>query len=346
MVLSTEPLEDISNITKYLLGTMTDGGERRFRRSKSLNLTIFIGLEATVCMCLILGTHVVSTDSERKSLEPILAAIQYLCEIAMIINVFMLVRYIRKKEKFHLDQTVFWPTRCYHCARMLNLEGTLLPTDQENQPGSDSDNEGVTNPDSNGLCSNLLQEAVACNASGSNPHCLISISRMNDGNSQESFKGNTKNRALINVFRVFCVVSGAGLFVETIRKFLCYAHGDYSTTTIIAYSVTNFVIICTLPIILSFVNAYTDAVFLDSYQNLLTSTLILFVSIWQCATRTSEPIGKFLRVRHEDDNVTVHSTCDMNNTIKYVFDYIDRTVSPIYTETSITLLGISLQIWN
>ena len=326
-----------------MLGTMTDDGERHFRSSRSLNLTIFIGLYATVSMCLTLGPFVVPTHSDRMSQNAILFGLVVLCGIAMIIAALMAIRYIRKQDKFHFDQTVFWPTRCFHCARLLNLEGTLLRTDQENQPGSDSDNEGVTNPNSNRFSSNLIQDT--CHASGSN-HCLISISRMNYGNSQESFKGNTKHRALINILSVFCFVCGAGLFVRTIREFLCYAHGDISIATIIGHSANNFVIICALPIIISFAKAYADAVFLDSYQNLLTITLILSVSIQQCASRMFRPIGKLLRHHYADLNVTVHSSWGLNNTLSDVFDYIELTVSPMYTETSITLLAISLQLWN
>ena len=329
---------------------MTDVGEKHFRRVKSVNLTIFIGLEATVFMCLIFGPNVVSTYRERNSQQAILSVIEYMCDTAMIITALTAIRYIRKREKFHRDHTVLWPSRCYHCARVLNPEGTLMCTNQENQANSDSDSAGVTNPESlSGFSSNLIQETcqepVACHASGSNPHCLIPISTMN-GNSQESCKEKSKNRALINVFSIFCFVCCTGLFIEIVRNFICYAHGDYSTTTIIAYSVTNFVIICTLPTVLSFVNAYTDAVFVDSYQNLFTAALLLSLSIWQCATRMIQPIGVLLRVRYDDDNGTLHFECQLNSTFGDVFKYIDHTVSPVYTEMSITMLVISLQLWN
>ena len=301
-------------------------------------------------MCLIFGPNVVSTYRERNLQQAILSTTEYLCDTALIITALTAIRYIRKKEKFHRDHTVLWPSRCYHCARVLNPEGTLLGTNQENQTSSDSDSAGVTNPESSsGFSYNLIQETcqepVACHAPGSNPHCLISISTMN-GNFQESCKEKSKNRALINVFSIFCFVCCAGLFLEIVRNFICYAYGEYSRTTIIAYSVTNFVIICTLPTVLSFVNAYTGAVFVDSYQNLFTAALLLSLSIWQCATRMIQPIGRLLRVRYDDDNVTLTSFCYLNSTFGVVFHHIDHTVAPVYTEMSITMLGISLQLWN
>ena len=90
--------------------------------------------------------------------------------------------------------------------------------------------------------------------------------------------------------------------------------------------------------------AYIDAVFLDTYQNLLFITLILSVSIWQCAVLMFKPFGRLIKV--VESNETHHVSCDLNGTFFDGFHYIDHICLPFYTETSMIMLGIALKLWH
>ena len=321
----------------FLLNAMASHGGIHFKRATSLNFTVFIGLEATIFICLIFGPFVVSTNSERLSHQATVDALEYISIIIMIMIVLTAIRYIRQKEKFHRDQTVFWPTRCLGCAHVLNPERKLQSSQHENQDGaSDSESKG-------GLVLNSLhlpRETLRYQGQFS-----ISISGETNQGAEDGKCLPSENRAIIKVFSVFCFICCTGLILETVHNVMCYAIGEYSRSSVIAYSTKNFVIICTLPTLLVFWDIFTDAVFVNSYKHLLTAAVVLSLSIWQCLARMIHPIAALLRLRY-DENVTVNTHCGLNNTFGHFFRNIDTILSPIYTETSIIMLGISLQLWN
>ena len=71
------------------------------------------------------------------------------------------------------------------------------------------------------------------------------------------------------------------------------------------------------------------------------AAVILSLSIWQCLARMIMPITHELLSLRYDENVTVHKFCILNNTFGHFFLIMGPIVSPVYTETSIIMLGIS-----
>ena len=316
---------------------MANHGGIHFKRATSLNFTIFIGLEATIFMCLIFGPFVVSTNSERLSHAATVDALEYVIDIMMIMIALTAIRYIRQYDKFHRDQTVFWPTRCRGCAHVLNPKRILQSSQQENQDDiSDSESEG-------GLALNSLH--LPCETLRYQGQFSMSTSGETNQEAEDGKGLPSENRAIIKVFSVFCCICCTGLILETVHNVMCYEIGDYSRTLVIASSTKNFVIICTLPTILVFWDIFTNAVFVNSYKNLLMAAVLLSFSIWQWLARMIKPITALLGLRY-DVNVTVKPGCKLDNTFGYFFLNVDKIVTPIYTETSIIILGISLQLWN
>ena len=206
---------------------MANHGGIRFKRVTSLNFTIFSGLEATIFMCLIFGPFIVSTNSDRLSHKATVDALEYVNDIIMIIIVLTAIRYIRQKDKFHRDQTVFWPARCRRCADVLNPERKLQSSQHQNQDGtSDSESEEA-----------LTVNSLQLTRETSRYQSQISISISGEAYEAETDKClPAENRALIKVFSVFCFICCSGLILETVRHFMCHAIGEYSRTSVIAYS--------------------------------------------------------------------------------------------------------------
>ena len=139
-----------------------------------------------------------------------------------------------------------------------------------------------------------------------------------------------------------------GLSYETIWNLICYAKGQYSAEIITEFALIDTIGLVAIPVLFVFgaAAAYIDAVFLDTYQNLLFITLILSMSIWQCAVLMFKPIGRLFNVVESNVNETHHMSCDLNDTFFHGFHYIDHICSPVYTETSMIMLGIALKLWH
>ena len=356
---------------------MSEQGENNSQHLKSFNInfTILIGFAATSHLCLMFAPDVVSNKSDRASLNMILSAVEYFYEVLLVVAIFMTIRYVRRKEMFHRVQTVFWPTRCRHCARVLGrarIFGDDESGDRESCHGNSEDADLTELPD---LASNSIQEASkyakpTFSRGGSNrgqsddsrnvansertadsgrppnsvpvPQCSMSSFGGNNEVPQCGGRLHHQNRAMINVLNVFYFVCCVGLCTEVTLDFMCYFRGQYAVGTVIANFAYNLGLIIAVPTLVIYLDTYIGAVFVDSYQNLVTVALILLVSIWQCEIRLIIPIGSLLRV-HNNVNRTI---CNLNNTIEDFLRGIYHIASPFYTESAIMLLGIALQSWN
>ena len=153
-----------------------------------------------------------------------------------------------------------------------------------------------------------------------------------------------QNRAMIKVFGVFGFLCLFGLTYETIQNLICYAIGQYSAEIMTEFALTDTIDLVAIPVLFLFGAAYIDAVFLDTYQNILFITLILSMSIWQCAVIMFKPVGRLFNV--VESNETHHVSCDLNDTFFYGFHYIQHICRPVYTEASMIMLGIALKLWH
>ena len=354
---------------------------------KYLNFTIFLGLMSSLVICILFGPYIVSNKTERYWHNVSLSVVEFVYAFTMIFIVCMEIRFIRRKEKFHRAQTVFWPKRCCHCFQMLSPQDKWTHADPVSHERDDSKSEETTNPilsatltsiqetcerysSSTPLQDGALNHLQLSDTSNENERlehttseisrtsletpCLVrrcSITPTSGSNgdiSQGSCTGKHlpgQHRALLNVYGVFCFVSCVGLFLESIRHFICYGQGEYSAWITFSYVAPNMGFIILLPSTLAFVNAYIDAFYVDSYHNLFTIAPLLILSIGKCAGVVFEPIEMLLASRYSN-NESLQVSCRINGTFFDIYDHIDHIAGPFYTETSMIMLGISLQLWS
>ena len=352
---------------------------------KYLNFTIFLGFVSSLMICSLFGPFIVSSKTERYWHNVSLSALESVFTFTVIFTLCMEIRFILRKEKFHRSQTVFWPKRCCHCFQMLSHEDSGTRTAPVSHERDDTNSEEITNAILSAT-STSIQECARYSSStqlhdGALNHlsdtsnenerlehtnsetpitsletpCLVrrcSMTPMSGSNGEVSHGLCTgkhllpgPHRALLNVYGVFCFVSCVGMFLQSIRYCICYGQGEYPAWKTFRHVAANMGIIIALPTTLAFVNAYIDAFYVDSYQNLVTIALLLILSIWKCADCVLRPIKILLESRYSN-NETVTVFCRINGTFFDIYDHIDHIAGPFYTETSMIMLGISLQLWS
>ena len=358
---------------------MADQEEDNTRNLNRITVGRFIGMLASTVICLLFATSVslVSDGSKYQLMNLVLSIVKYAIEIESIITLFIVFLYIRRKEKFHRDQTVFWPTRCRHCAHVLNPVRSLHYVESDIQGGIASNNE-ETSPLVSPTNTSHLVEGEGLNSTTTTTTTINDISMrhmdistndfylLEPGNSTSQsvlpFPGNdssrnsctentfhVQNRVLMKVFSVFCSICSLGVITEIIKYFLCYAEGNGpSTMTLISRTISAIIMSLAIPLLIVFGEGFTDAIFLDSYTNLCAIALMLFWCIWESAIRLHGPINKLLKSYRNynisnADLMVNHTDCFKDTEL---FGHIDHMMKPFYTETSLILLAIALQWWN
>ena len=329
----------------------------------------FLNLMAVIIICLLIEPFLVSNVKGRYLQDVLLSIVTYASDVLGFITLVVAFLYIRRKGKFHREQTVFWPTRCHHCARVFNPERGLRSV--QRLSSVQSNNEPVSSPLSRGLTSHFIREECRRSTLSTSINDISVTPRVNEtaqNNSRLSsnqFSGNndilrnscskyrcqSQNRPLIKVFWVFAVICILGLIIEIIRHFSCYAHGQYSAMITISFTTSSAEILVAFPVILVFVEGFNDAIFLDSYKNRGVIALMLFIAIWKCTELMFKPFGKLLN-SHQGFNETNketlvnHEACYLNDTLGDIFRHFDHVTNPINTEIWLIVFAIVLQFWN
>ena len=228
---------------------MADQLQDNTRNSKRITVGRLIGILASTVICLLFVRNVVSDGSKLQLHDLVVSIVTYAIEIESIITLFVAFLFIRRKEKFHREQTVFWPTRCRHCAHVLNPVRGLHYVESDIQGGISSNNEEISSlvspntshlDEGKGLNSttpttvndtsltrhmyiptndfNLLDETTE---SGNSPSQSMLPFPGNDS-SRNSCTENTDhvpNCVLMKVFCVFSFICTFGLINEIIHHF-------------------------------------------------------------------------------------------------------------------------------
>ena len=338
---------------------------------KKMAFSRFLSLMAVIIICLLIEPFLVSNDKGRYLQDVLLTIVTYASDVLGIIILVVAFLYIRRKGKFHREQTVFWPTRCHHCARVLDPERGLRRTDLGIVSSVQSNNETVSSPESPGLTSHFIGEECRRSTLSTSITYISVTPRVNEtaqNNSRLSsnqFSGNndilrnscskyrchSQNRPLIKVFWVFVFIYTIGLIIEIIRHFSCYAHGQYSAMITISFTTSSAEMLVAFPVLLVFVEGFNDAIFLDSYKNRGVIALMLFIAIWKCTELMFKPFGKLLN-SHQGFNETNketlvnHKACYLNDTLGDIFRHFDHVTNPIYTEMWLIVFAIVFQFWN
>ena len=338
---------------------------------KQIALSRFLNLMALIIICLQIEPFIVSNDNGRYLQDVLLSIVTYASDVLGIIILVVAFLYIRRKDKFHREQTVFWPTRCYHCARVLNPERGLRRTDSGIESSVQSNNEPVSSPLSRGLTSHVIPEecrssvlSTSINDISVTPrvnetaqnNCRLSSNQFSGNNdilqkSCSKYRCHSQNRPLIKVFWVFAFIGTLGLTIEIIRHFSCYAHGQYSAMITISFITSSGATLVVLPVILVFIEGFKYAVFLDSSKNLCFISLMLFLVFLNCTELMFKPICKIFDSHpnyNETNKETLvnHKTCSLNNTFGEIFRHVDHVTRPIYKEIWLIMFAIVFQFWN
>ena len=333
---------------------------------KRITVGRFIGVLAITVICLSFVTSIVSDESRHQIQDLVLSIVRYAIKIESIITLLVVFLYIRRKEKFHRNQTVFWPTRCRHCAYVLNPVRGLRDVESDIQGGIANNTEetsSLESPDTSTTVNDILLTRhmdmktndfnlldATTEPGNSTSQSVLSFPGIDS--SRSSCTKNTfhvKNRVLMKVFCVFCFICSLGLITEIIYASLSYAEGNLSTIFLQSFHmIFDFVMLLAIPLLIVFGEGFTDAIFVDSYRNLCTIALLLFWCISESARLLYEPINELLTSypnynKSNEDTVANHTGCFK---VTDLFGHIDHMMKPFYTETSLILLAIILQWWN
>ena len=158
-------------------------------------------------------------------------------------------------------------------------------------------------------------------------------------------KLHATNRAVINVFIIFCVICCIGILDETAYTLVCYAQGDLSllqdfVESLIA-DLIYFVLVCA---VIAFGNCYYNARFVRTSQNVLVSSFLTALCIWLTIIRFSEHFNGFLD--QTDESHVSAPYCFPNTTLTNILYQIDKIIIPFYSEVAVIALGLSIQMWK
>ena len=187
---------------------------------KQIALSRFLYLIALIIICLQIEPFIVSNGNGRYLQDVLLSIVTYVYDVLGIITLVVAFLYIRRKGKFHREQTVFWPTRCYHCARVLNPERGLRRAESGNDGSVQSNNEHVSSPPSLGLPSHFIREECRSPVLSTSINDISVVPRVSEAaqntcrvsshpfsgnndilqNSCPKYRCHSQNRPLIKVF--------------------------------------------------------------------------------------------------------------------------------------------------
>ena len=327
------------------------------------NINALIGFCMWTCLGLvaILLSRVPSIEAVQDASHVIWSILHFMWLSFLTFNTFLVMGFIRNREKFHRTHVVFWPSRCRHCAKVL-LASRHLESSTDNI--LKSGNEEIANPGIDNLQSASSSVSIIDNilTNSSNPcmeencsenqpisdneHCMIwSFNCNNHGtHSSARFKIHELSRAVVNVFTVFCVICCIGILNDTAITLSCYVQGKVSVVTFVPKIIWLLLYFIFNSVMIVFVECYYDARFVRTFKTLLVASMLTAMCIWLTIIHFSNHFQGFTDQEEESNNSTLK--CLLNTTFTGILHQIDTITIPFYFETSIIALGLATHMWK
>ena len=331
---------------------------------RNINTIIGFCMWTSFGLVAILLSRLDSIDAVLDARHDIALVVGYMWFVLMIVTFTVGIRFIRNRERFHKAEVVFWPSRCRHCAEALfgpqyarsSTGNTLMADDGEN-----------SNPDSDDFELNLISTSSIANVhenlrSRRNPHtdenisetlpdfgnrnsAICSSTRYSHGihfnSSQLNLKRHAINRAVLNVFMVFCFICCVGILDEAAYSIACYAQEEISVGNLVGDLIADLIYFVLVLVIVLTCHCYFDAKFVRTFQNLLMVSLMTALSIWITMNRFTEHFSGLI---DEANEFTPY--CFPNTTTTNTLYQIDKIIIPFYVETSVISVGLATQLWK
>ena len=211
---------------------------------RNINTIIGFCMWTSLGLVAILLSRLDSIDAILDTRHDIALVVGYMWFVLMIVTFTVGIRFIRNMERFHTAEVVFWPSRCRHC-----VEALFGPQYARSSTGNTvmADDGETSNPDSDDFELNLITTSSIANVhenprSRRNPHtdgntsenlpdsgnpnsAICSSTRYSHGihlSQQLNLKSHAINRAVLNVFMVFCFICCVGILDEAAYSIACY----------------------------------------------------------------------------------------------------------------------------
>ena len=327
--------------------------------SRRRNTNLMIGF----CMWTALGLAVIlvgynSTDAVVIARNNIVEIIVCMWLALVALTTFMLIRFIRNSERFHKTQVVFWPSHCRHCAEILRV--TKKSSAVNDDETADDEHFHSENYDTESASSNLSSDDDSQNISrnrrvpsieenSSENQQIVRTPDMPDGPTSSSACINTSinretrvspihshthatNRAVVNVFIVFTFICCVGIVNEIICGFAYYTQERRSLTEVVYSTINDFILLLFSSVLIVFIDCYHDARFVQTFQNHLTLSMLIALSIWLAITQFSKQLDVLIDAKDESNH---SATYDLNITSTHFLDEVNRITTPFYAETSV-----------
>ena len=114
---------------------------------------------------------------------------------------------------------------------------------------------------------------------------------------------------MVNVFKVFCFVTLVGVLDGFIFTAVCFKQGDYSFFTKVKRSLIYINHLGFYSVLFLFIECYFNAVFVYTFQNLFTVSLLMAVSIWIASVKLYNYIFDMLEIGFRPDTY-INATTD------------------------------------
>ena len=310
-------------------------------------------------MIALVGIH--HTEAVRDARYIIGLIVIYTWHALLILATCILLRFIRRREKFHRAQLVFWPSRCRHCADALIAPQSsivnILTTDHEENLNTDSNSVETST-----TSMSSIDAFQSISRNGSNPcteengsendrtsgnlnSVMLSLtSNIHGAQSSSRFKIHTTNRAVVNVFIILSVIYCMGALDNTIGAIACYVQGQISVVTFIEATVQLLIDFVFVSVAIVFSACYYDAKFVRTFQNIFMLLLLTALSIWITIIDFSSLFRGLTDQQYESDNST--AKCRPNTTFTIILRQIDLLTEPFFAEASVIALGLLTHLWR
>ena len=346
-----------------LISTSANQGGTQFNGQKYTTLTLAICIWTGLGLSLGLFLILPSNNDFEGARSAISLADTCIVFSAMILTTFMMARFIRNREKFHKDQVVFWPSRCRHCAEALYAPTyQKYSTEEISEIGSEENfNLRFGNSVSFSSCDHLRRESSISRrnqtpSEGSSRSESASVaayperSPVHTYHKERVYSQNAihiQNRAVVNVFKVFCFVTLVGVLDGFIFTVVCFRQGDYSLFTKVKRSFIYINHLGFYSVLFLFIECYFNAVFVYTFQNLFTVSLLMAVSIWIASVRLSNYIFDMLEIGFRPETyINATTDCELTGIFGRVLLHMYEITDPFVTENALIVLGLSMQVWN
>ena len=329
---------------------------------RNINTIIGFCMWTSLGLVAILLSRLDSIDAVLDTRHDIALVVEYMWCLLMIVTFTVGIRFIRNMERFHKAEVVFWPSRCRHC-----VEALFGPQYARSSTGNTvmADDGETSNPDSDDFELNLITTSSIANVhenprSRRNPHtdgntsenlpdsgnpnsAICSSTRYSHGIhlSQLNLKSHAINRAVLNVFMVFCFICCVGILDEAAYSIACYAQGEISVGNLVGDLIADLIYFVLVWVIVLTCHCYFDAKFVRTFQNLLMVSLMTALSIWVTMKRFTEHFSGLM-----DEANEFPTYCFPNTTDTIILHQIDKIIIPFYVETSVISLGLATQLWK